>query len=177
MAVDYGIPLLFGNLLDHVVPGEAGVVDDDVDAAEGIQSSLHATVTEVGGGHVAQAGDGIAAESTDFRDHFIGRSLIEVVDHDLGAFFGEFQRDGAADAAAGTGNDGDFALQSTHGMTPVVWFGRRGRARRGRKKLDQFLPYMVTTQAPPRPRLCCKAMFTPSTWRLSAVPRSWWVSS
>ncbi|MCY1424535.1 hypothetical protein D9M71_402850 [compost metagenome] len=110
VAVDDGVPLLFGHLLDHVIPGETGVVDDDVDAAEGVQGGLHATVAEVGGGHVTDAGDCIAAEGADFRDHFIGRSLVEVVDHDLGAFFGKFQRDGAADAAAGTGNDGDFAL-------------------------------------------------------------------
>ncbi|MNP49863.1 hypothetical protein D3C76_1440780 [compost metagenome] len=36
----------------------------------------------------------------------------------------------------------------------------------------QFFWYTVTTQAPPRPRLCCTAMRAFCTWRCSAVPRS-----
>jgi len=47
----------------------------------------------------------------------------------------------------------------------------RGRAPR------QSLRYMVTTAAPPRPRLCWSATRAPGTWRASAVPRSWCVSS
>src|SRR5262249_60588971 len=39
------------------------------------------------------------------------------------------------------------------------------------------LRYMVTTAAPPRPRLCCSATFAPSTWRFSARPRSCQLSS
>ncbi len=35
VAVQDGVPLLVGHLLDHVVPGVAGVVDDDVDALVG----------------------------------------------------------------------------------------------------------------------------------------------
>ncbi len=37
--------------------------------------------------------------------------------------------------------------------------------------------YSVTTQAPPRPRLCCSAVRAPGTWRAAALPRNWWVSS
>src|SRR5207244_7721313 len=38
-------------------------------------------------------------------------------------------------------------------------------------------PYIVTTAAPPRPRLCCSAMRAPSTCVRSAQPRNWRVSS
>jgi hypothetical protein len=37
--------------------------------------------------------------------------------------------------------------------------------------------YIVTTQAPPRPRLCWSATRAPSTWRFSAWPRSCHTSS
>ncbi|MNE72641.1 hypothetical protein D3C80_1686000 [compost metagenome] len=43
--------------------------------------------------------------------------------------------------------------------------------------LVQFFWYTVTTQAPPRPRLCWMATRAPSTWVPSALPRSWRVSS
>src|SRR5262249_6941692 len=41
----------------------------------------------------------------------------------------------------------------------------------------QMRSYSVTTQAPPRPRLCCRPRRAPSTWRLSAWPRNCWASS
>jgi uncharacterized protein (DUF169 family) len=39
------------------------------------------------------------------------------------------------------------------------------------------LRYIATTAAPPRPRLCWRASLAPSTWRLSASPRSCQLSS
>src|SRR3546814_14767812 len=40
-------------------------------------------------------------------------------------------------------------------------------------RLAQFVRwYIVTTQAPPRPRLCCSAVRAPSTCRGPALPRS-----
>src|SRR6185295_4192594 len=39
------------------------------------------------------------------------------------------------------------------------------------------LRYIVTTAAPPRPRLCWSATFAPGTCRLSATPRSCQLSS
>ena len=64
---------------------------------------------------------------------------------------------------------------------------RRSRRNRGRPATlhaacpelcsAQSRRYIVITQAPPRPRLCCSATFAPSTWRLSAWPRSCQTSS
>src|SRR3978361_2030891 len=48
---------------------------------------------------------------------------------------------------------------------------------RGRSLKAQATWYMVTTQAPPRPRLCWRAMRAPSTWRWSAWPRTCHTSS
>ena len=45
----------------------------------------------------------------------------EVVDHDLGALRGEQQRVLAADAATGTGDDGDATVERTHGTPLVGW--------------------------------------------------------
>ncbi|MCY1445465.1 hypothetical protein D9M71_619800 [compost metagenome] len=111
MAVQNRVPLFVAHLLDDVVPGETGVVDDDVDAAKRIEGRLDDAIAKVRGRHVTDAGGGIAAQGTDFGNHFFGRCLVQVVDDDLGALLGEFQRNAAADATAGTGNDRDFAFK------------------------------------------------------------------
>ncbi|MOA20137.1 hypothetical protein D3C78_1405620 [compost metagenome] len=114
MAVHDGVPLLVGHLLDHVVPGVAGVVDDDVDAAEAFHRGLDEAVGEVRSGDAAHAGDGFAAGGADFRDHFLGGSGVQVVDHDFRAIGGQLQGDLTADAAAGAGYQGDFAFELFH---------------------------------------------------------------
>src|SRR6266404_3813505 len=45
------------------------------------------------------------------------------------------------------------------------------------RALPQARWYIVTTQAPPRPRLCWRAVLAPSTWRGPHWPRSCWFSS
>ena len=59
-------------------------------------------------------------------------------------------------------------------------FGRAsGPGRRVQRRTSQnaALRYIATTAAPPSPRLCWSATFAPSTWRLSACPRSCQLSS
>jgi len=51
------------------------------------------------------AGAGVAAGAVERH--------ADVVDDNLGAFFRQQERDGAADAAARAGNDGDFVLDDT----------------------------------------------------------------
>ena len=54
---------------------------------------------------------------------FAVAAAAEVVDDDLGAARGEEQGVGAAEAAAGAGDDGDAAIKSniTHGRPPIFF--------------------------------------------------------
>ncbi|MNT51778.1 hypothetical protein D3C72_1887640 [compost metagenome] len=86
MAVDDGVPLLVGHLLDDVVPGVAGVVDDDVDALEILDSRLDQALREIRGGHAAHARHRFAALRPDQFDDFVGRIGVQVVHHHARAF-------------------------------------------------------------------------------------------
>ncbi|MCY1438861.1 hypothetical protein D9M71_550770 [compost metagenome] len=114
VAVDNGVPLLVGHLLDDVVPGVAGVVDDDVDATIVLHGGLDETVSEVGSGHTADAGHSLATGVADFCNDVFGRSSVEIIDHDLGAVSGQLQGDATTDTAAGTGDQGDFTFDFFH---------------------------------------------------------------
>ncbi|MOA01415.1 hypothetical protein D3C78_1208230 [compost metagenome] len=114
VAVDDGVPLLVAHLLDHVVPGVAGVVDDDVDAAVVLDSSLDEAIGEIDSGDTADAGHGFAASGADLGNHFFSRAGIQVIDHHTGAIARQFQRDAATDATTGTGDQGDFAFKFFH---------------------------------------------------------------
>ncbi|MNY46983.1 hypothetical protein D3C86_1822150 [compost metagenome] len=61
MHIDHGVPLLVGHTLDHVVPGVARVVHDDVDSAERVNRGLDEAIAEVGVGHAADTGHGFSA--------------------------------------------------------------------------------------------------------------------
>jgi len=90
-----------------------------------------------------------------------------------------------------------FAEASGHGVTKkkawtmttaTAWSGRCGTARSSGsssiaipnssprscapEKQNYVARYIVTTAAPPRPRLCCSAICAPSTWRDAALPRN-----
>ncbi|MCY1418738.1 hypothetical protein D9M71_343060 [compost metagenome] len=114
MAVDDGVPLLVRHLLDHVVPGVAGVVDDDVDAAVVLDSGLDEAIGEVDSGHAAYAGDSFTASGTDLGNHFLGRSGVQVVDDHLGAVARQLQGYFTTDATAGAGYQGDFTFELFH---------------------------------------------------------------
>ena len=99
---EHGFPLLVAHLLQHVVPGVAGVVDDDVDAAKGVERGFDKAVAKVGVGHAANAGHGLATAGHDIGHGLLGRGLVKVVDDNTCAFAGELERDFTADAATRT---------------------------------------------------------------------------
>src|SRR3546814_4308273 len=61
--VEHCFELFVGLLLDHAVAGVAGVVDDDVEPAEAIERASDEAFAEIGGGDVADTGDGFAHRS------------------------------------------------------------------------------------------------------------------
>jgi hypothetical protein len=109
-----GVPLLVGHLLDDRVPRVAGVVDDDVEAAEAVHRGLREPLGEARRGDVAGNRHRSPAGRLDRGHRLLGRLLVEVVDHDGGSVRRELDRDLSPDAASGTGDDGDLAVQLAH---------------------------------------------------------------
>ena len=101
---------------DHVLDGLLAalrhVVDEIVDAAEFLQRGVGHRVDRLGVDHVGERGHRLAALAFDLLDDALGLGAVAPhVDHHGAAAGGKLQRHGAADAAAGAGDDGDAALQ------------------------------------------------------------------
>ena len=118
--VEDDVPLLLRHVEDHLVAKDAGVVDDDVEAAEGVERLLHHAVSGLEVGDVVVVRDGVAAHLLDLGDDLVGGALLaagagggatEVVDDDASALGREAKRLAAANAASGAGDDGDFAFE------------------------------------------------------------------
>ena len=126
--VDDGVPLVFGHVEDHAVAKDAGDVDEDVDAAEGVDALADHVLAALGGGDGVVVGDGVAAgggssyggRCADLVAHLVGGAGVVsgavdvdagVVDDDVRALLREEQGDGAADAAAGAGDYGVAAFE------------------------------------------------------------------
>ena len=104
-------PFLEGHVLDGLLPAQRGVVDEIVDAAEFLQRGLGHGVD---GGRVDHVGDARPSPcrpcaSISLTTASASARLLPHVDHDRGAACGKLQRHGAADAAAGAGDDGHAA--------------------------------------------------------------------
>ena len=90
---------------------DAGVVDEDVEPAEGLFGFGEETVDVGLFGDVALDGDGFAALGGDFGDDFVRAGLAGgVIDDDGGAFGARCFGDGSADAFGGAGDDCDLII-------------------------------------------------------------------
>ncbi len=91
----------------HPSARDTGVVDDDRGVAEfGPNRFYHRTALVVIADRGLE-GRGASAELADCGDSVIGRlAVTPVVDRDVGAVFGESQGDGASDASAASGHEG-----------------------------------------------------------------------
>ncbi len=112
------LPVRPAHLVEDDVAQDAGIVDQDVDTAEGFERALHDGVGILRLGDRQRRGDGFAAGRLDRRHGVLRRAGVgagaiepgaDVADHDARAFGGEQQRDAAADTAPGAGDDGGFA--------------------------------------------------------------------
>ena len=114
------VPLGLGDFVG--VPraaGDAGVVDQHVDAAEAIGHLVDRTrdVGFAGDVHVPVAG---LAAGTGDRIHQCQAFGVEAVeDRDRGAFPGQPQRAGVADADRAAGDDAGHALDAVQGRSPA----------------------------------------------------------
>jgi hypothetical protein len=117
---DDGVPQVLRHVLEALVPQDPGVVDDDVDAAEGVEGRLDHGVGALRRGDAVRVGHRRTAERLDLLDHLLGRpgrgpgavdGAPQVVDHDLGAPRGQQEGVLPSQTAAGAGDDRHLALE------------------------------------------------------------------
>ena len=110
-------------LVEHAVAQDAGVVDQHVEVAEGLDRGVDQALRALPRRDVVAVGDGLAAHARDLLDHLLGRAEIaagavdvaaEVVDDDLGALAGQAQRVLPPDAPARAGHDGHPSITESH---------------------------------------------------------------
>src|SRR5207244_13099202 len=115
------VPVGVGELHDVGAAGDAGVVHEHVDAAQGLHDAHHHLID---GGDVPDiGGDGhaLAAGRADGGGGLLGGGLVDVDGGDVGPGPGEGERGGVADALAGAGDERDAALQCHSGFPPAAF--------------------------------------------------------
>ena len=110
------VPVFRLHFKKALVSEDTGVVDDDINLAEGFHGGLDDIFTALGRGHVVVIGNRLTAGFLDLLYHLVGcrrRPLAgtvpratQIVDHHLGTAAGQFQGVSPSQAAAGTGDDG-----------------------------------------------------------------------
>ena len=117
--VEHRLELLVGHLVGDAVPGVAGVVDDDVDGAEGVDRGGDELVGGAGLGQVAGVDGGFAV---DLARGLLGDVGVEVVDQNLGALAGEQLGGRPADPPRRPGDDRRFPIKKSHQSALSFWF-------------------------------------------------------
>ena len=110
-----------------LVPQDAGIVHQDVDAAPLVHGLLDHGLDLVVFRHVGAVGDSLAAQGLDLRHHGLGGvagaagavlGAAQVIDHHPGTAFGQFNGVTAAQALARPGNNGYFAVITDRHLFP-----------------------------------------------------------
>src|SRR5439155_23750944 len=124
------VPELDRGLVRRAHAADAGVVEEDVDAALSLRRVVGEALRRSGIGHVGDDRVGLAATRADLRDGLVRARAIDVGDDDACALPREEQRAGASDTRAGTGDDADLPVEasahsavnppSTGSATPVM---------------------------------------------------------
>jgi hypothetical protein len=122
--LDHGVPLGLGHVDQHAIAEDAGVVDEHVDLAEGLDPGRNQLLGPRPVADVVGIGHGVPARGGDLVDHLLRRAGVaaravhgatEVVDHDAGPLGGQQEGVLAADAAACAGHDGHSSVTDAHG--------------------------------------------------------------
>src|SRR3990170_736820 len=118
---DDGVPFLLAHVEDHAVAEDARDVDQDVDAAEGVDTLADHALAAGKFGDAVVVGDRRPTGGAYLLDYLLGGAGVVtaavdvdagVVDDDAGALFREGYGYGAADAATGAGDDGIASFES-----------------------------------------------------------------
>ena len=105
------LPVVERGVFGGVAADGAGVVDEDVAAAEGGEELVEEVRGAGGGGEVGGEGDGFAAGGVDGGGGGFGGAAVAVAG-DGGAGLGEGEGDGGAEAARRAGDEGDFVVET-----------------------------------------------------------------
>ena len=119
-----------GHVDEHAVPEDAGVVDEHVDVAEGVdrrsgsaarRPAKSATLSVLATASPPRA---LISSTTSWAGPGVGARAVlrpaEVVDHDLGSLAGEQQGVVPADASPGARDHRDTTVQCAHQCLPLV---------------------------------------------------------
>ena len=98
-----------------VAAGDAGVVDQDRHRPDLFGDAPGDGVAVVAFDDVELEAFSSSAEIADLLCRRFGGFLVHVEQHHLRALTGIAERDGAADAGGGAGDDGDVVLEQRHG--------------------------------------------------------------
>ena len=121
--MDDRVPLLLRHVDQDPVTQDAGVVDQHMEIAEGLDGGVDEPLAALPVADVVGVGHRLAAGRPDLVDHLLGRRAIvaravhrtaEVVDHDPGTLGSEEQCVLTPDAPSCPGDDGDPSLQCSH---------------------------------------------------------------
>ena len=115
MDIEHVVEVGLRKLRKRVQMERAGVVDQDVDAAEAVDGRLDRRVRVGAPRDVADGRDGRPARRRDQLDDLVRRLRRTVVDDDLRATPGQEQRMLAAEAATAAGDDRDPAVETELG--------------------------------------------------------------
>lgn len=116
--------------VSHLVGGETGIVDNDVELAPLVDGSLDYALAKVGVHDVTGESDGRATSLVDGVGHILGLLAFEIRNNDVSAVAGEELGGGLTDTLTSTGDDGDLALEEWLGCKygkSIVPSGERKR--------------------------------------------------
>ncbi len=117
--VDDRVPLLLGHLPDDAVPGDAGVADQNVEAAERLEHPRHHGLGVGVARHVGLDRQTLATQLLDLGHDRLGLVVVaSVVDRHVGALARQLERDRPADAEAAAGDDGALSFESQLHLRP-----------------------------------------------------------
>ena len=130
-------PIRPAHAMKNAVAQDAGIVHQNIDAAEGVERRLHDLVAVSRIADRQRRGDRLTAGCLDLVNHRMRRAGVgagafqaraDVADHDARTFVRHQERNAAPDAASGAGDDRDFAVDDAgHALTSPK---RPGRSRR-----------------------------------------------
>ncbi len=110
--VNLQVPFFLAAIERGVGIENAGVVEENVEASEGSYGFVDGAVAFGGLANVGAQEDGLAARFENLRGDRMAALLVAARDRDLGAFLGEEDGSGFADAGSASGDESDFVFQT-----------------------------------------------------------------
>src|SRR5713101_3147499 len=150
MAIHHAIPFLLGELVDRVAASQTRVVDQDVQPAEGLNSSVDGASCALHRDDAVRSRDRFATG----RANLIGdvrcraaalRVATDIAHDDLGTLLGRQERLAASDSSAAAGDDRNLACQA---LITGLGHGRFSLSSPSRFPWSHLVPLLVPLWSP-----------------------------